>query len=117
MRISDWSSDVCSSDLIGVFEARANPVGALPKDDLSVRAARVIQQYGPQYERLATNVFVPTDDKLGMGRLLQAFQLVRAAQPVYDRLVHAQRSTQLPPGPPPTAIADAAVPADLLTVI
>src|SRR3546814_8485925 len=33
---------------IGVFEARANPVGALPKDDLSVRAARVIQQYGPQ---------------------------------------------------------------------
>lgn len=99
---------------IGVFEARANPIGAMPKDDLSVRAARVIQQYGPQYERLADHVFMPSNDALGMGRLLQAFKLVSAAQPIYERVVHAQRSKQLPRGHAPEEIADAAVQAGVI---
>src|SRR3546814_4676179 len=51
-----------------------------------------------------------------MGRLLQAFKLVSAAQPVYDRVVHAQRSKQLPRGPAPEEIADAAVQAGIINV-
>src|SRR3546814_16030497 len=50
MRISDWSSDVCSSDLVGATEVhlpprtrRASPVGAHPRAD-----ARL---YGPRLPR------------------------------------------------------------------
>src|SRR3546814_3217572 len=38
MRISDWSSDVCSSDLVGV---RAQPVGAVPLALARDRAGRL----------------------------------------------------------------------------
>src|SRR3546814_20099638 len=34
MRISDWSSDVCSSDLIGDFDKALGQVGALAADHL-----------------------------------------------------------------------------------
>lgn len=99
---------------VGVFEARANPVGAMPKDGLSVRAARTIQHYGPQYERLAANVFVPGDETLGIGRLLRAFRLVSAAQPASERVAQAQRARQLPRGHAPAEIADAAVQAGVI---
>lgn len=99
---------------IGVFEARLNPVGAMPNDALSVRAARTIQQYGPQYERLAKNIFVPPAETLGMGRLMHAFKLVSAAQPAHDLVVKAQRSKQLPRGHAPADIADVAVSANII---
>ncbi|MGH8447359.1 MAG: acyl-CoA dehydrogenase [Solimonas sp.] len=99
---------------IGVFEARANPVGAMPKDALSVKAARTIQQYGPQYERLAHNIFLPTDDTLGIGRLLRAFKLVSQTQGIHDRVAHAQRAKQLPRGHAPGEIADEAVKAGVI---
>ncbi len=96
------------------FEVRANPVGALPDDALSLRAARTVQQYGPQYERLASNVFLPSSDTLGIGRLLRAFKLVCAAQPANDRVVQAQRARTLPRGAAPAEIADAAVAAGVI---
>lgn len=99
---------------VGVFEARANPVGAMPGDALSARAARTVQHYGPQYERLAANVFLPTDERVGIGRLLKAFRLLGAAQGAHDRVVQAQRARQLPRGRAPAELADEAVRAGLL---
>src|SRR3546814_10846005 len=43
MRISDWSSDVCSSDLIGLFNAKAKNVIAL--------SCILVDQYGGQVPR------------------------------------------------------------------
>jgi acyl-CoA dehydrogenase len=100
---------------VGVFEARANPIGAWPKDALSVRAARVIQQHGAQYERLATNVFLPRATDTGVGRLLDAFQRVSETQTLHDRIAHAQRNKQLPRGHAPAEIADDAVKANLIS--
>src|SRR3546814_6204308 len=57
MRISDWSSDVCSSDLDGVGEAQVvhivdvldvhgqpfEPIGDLARDRLAVKAAHLLK--------------------------------------------------------------------------
>ncbi|NKF23835.1 acyl-CoA dehydrogenase [Solimonas marina] len=100
---------------VGVFEARLNPVGAMPKDDLSVRAARTIQHYTPQYERLAANVFMPKNEEFGMARLFKAFKLVSATQTAYDTVAKAQRARKLPRGYTPADIADEAVKAGVIS--
>ncbi|WP_043113829.1 acyl-CoA dehydrogenase [Solimonas soli] len=96
------------------FEVRANPVGTPPKDELSARAARTIQQYGAQYERLAENVFLPSDARLGIGRLLRAFKLISQTQDLHERVVQAQRARKLPRGHAPGEIADQAVQAGVI---
>src|SRR3546814_14941773 len=51
MRISDWSSDVCSSDLISAGEARV----ALVSRRLSARRARLAEQQQPLLELAASH--------------------------------------------------------------
>src|SRR3546814_7440441 len=53
MRISDWSSDVCSSDLVG------NPYQVLgqwyyPKDDRDYDQTGIASWYGPKFHGLST---------------------------------------------------------------
>src|SRR3546814_12594764 len=53
MRISDWSSDVCSSDLVGTVLPKADAMGV---DDIGVdRLHRVIIEAKP-LDRLAAHV-------------------------------------------------------------
>lgn len=99
---------------IGVFEARLNPLGAMPDDALSMRAARTIQQFSPQYQRLAANIFMPAADTIGIGRLMKAFRLVSAARPAADLVIKAQRSKQLPRSSDPAEVADRAVAANII---
>src|SRR3546814_10706125 len=46
MRISDWSSDVCSSDLVGVVEAAADDEGAVDHHQLVVELAEPVLARG-----------------------------------------------------------------------
>src|SRR3546814_5693949 len=41
MRISDWSSDVCSSDLLGGFLAKADASGVPPLDQIQAEGAYI----------------------------------------------------------------------------
>src|SRR3546814_17803136 len=47
MRISDWSSDVCSSDLSLTFETADGPVLALAEVSLTIRAGDFVSFIGP----------------------------------------------------------------------
>jgi acyl-CoA dehydrogenase len=87
---------------VGQFELRINPLGALPDDAASQRAALTLQAYTSQYQRLA-------------GRLLRAFRLVSAAQDANDRIVKAQRARKLPRAAHAADIADEAVAAGIIT--
>src|SRR3546814_6987111 len=47
LRISDWSSDVCSSDLTGFFRLLHAPVEPLPWGLLLIQAAQMPFHYAP----------------------------------------------------------------------
>src|SRR3546814_11180815 len=76
MRISDWSSDVCSSDLVGGGQA----VGVvLDPEALSV-AAELAQHLAQRAGRLGLGPVDPDADVLDRGSLLGLAQVGRARQ-------------------------------------
>src|SRR3546814_8560206 len=76
MRISDWSSDVCSSDLVGGGQA----VGVvLDPEALSV-AAELAQHLAQRAGRLGLGSVDPDADVLDRGSLLGLAQVGRARQ-------------------------------------
>lgn len=91
-----------------------NAVGRLPDDSASRAAALTLQSDGPQFRRLCEGLFLPQDESRGLGRLLRAFRLVSAAQPVQDKLTLLQRAKKLPRGPG-EAIAQHAVDKGLIS--
>jgi acyl-CoA dehydrogenase len=99
---------------IGVFELHVNPLGRLPNDRESHRAAQTIQTYNEQYRRLCEGVFFSKDESLGAGRLIRAFKLVSEAHDAAERIIRAQRAKQLPRGYLPAEIADEAVKAGVI---
>src|SRR3546814_5147968 len=82
MRISDWSSDVCSSDLgmylRGLFEGLAD-IPAIP-DEARAEARAKLAQVGPEGLHLALSALDPeTASRLMPGdsqRLVRAYEVV-----------------------------------------
>src|SRR3546814_13940579 len=66
MRISDWSSDVCSSDLVGTTAARAAATGEQVMHDLVIRRGIVVDGTGA--ERRVADVAVDGGRIVGVGR-------------------------------------------------
>lgn len=99
---------------VGVFELHINPLGRMPTDDESHRAAQTIQKYDAQYQRLCEGVYFSKDDSIGTGRLMRAFKLVTAARDAAERIIRAQREKKLPRGYLPAEIADEAVKAGII---
>jgi acyl-CoA dehydrogenase len=91
-----------------------NPLARMPGDALSHQAALTIQTDNAQYRRLMEGTFLPEDRTRGAGRLLHAWRLVCAAQPIVDRLQRAQKARKLPRGNPETLLAEARA-LDLIT--
>jgi acyl-CoA dehydrogenase len=92
--------------------SRLNPVGAPPSDRLGKRIARLITTPGPVRDRLAEDVYVPTD---AHGSCIErAFRLRFAAAPAIDKVREASRTRRLAGGPP-ESLLDAAVEASVLT--
>jgi acyl-CoA dehydrogenase len=86
--------------IYGRFWLRINPLGSGVPDYLNAPAARTIQRPGEQYERLMEHVFLPQDSERGLGRLLHAWRLVAAAEPVLGKIRAAQKQKKLPRGRP-----------------
>src|SRR3546814_6408713 len=89
MRISDWSSDVCSSDLVGTVLPKADAMGV---DDIGVdRLHRVIIEAKP-LDRLAAHV---EHEDVGVGeQRLHAGKVVGLLEVERDRLLAAIRSEE-----------------------
>src|SRR3546814_14128205 len=60
MRISDWSSDVCSSDLLAGI-AFPNPVGLAPGFDKNARVAHAMPHFGFGFVEVGTLTPLPQD--------------------------------------------------------
>jgi acyl-CoA dehydrogenase len=99
---------------IGLFELRVNPLGSLPDDRASHRAALTMQTWNAQYQRLIEGVFVSKNESLGAGRLLRAFRLLSESQPIADRVVQAQKAKTLPRGKLPGEITEEALKAGVI---
>ncbi|HUP90913.1 MAG TPA: acyl-CoA dehydrogenase domain-containing protein, partial [Solimonas sp.] len=99
---------------VGAAWLRLNPLGHLPGDALSHRAALTIQSFNDQYRRLTAGVFAPAEDQPAAGRLLKAFRLVTQAHEPAERIIKAQRAKKLPRGYLPAEIADEALRQNLI---
>src|SRR3546814_18170937 len=68
MRISDWSSDVCSSDLLGVPLQAAGLVAR--EDELVCRRGVLVERpHGPSHRQYRQRVWLSTArDKVALGR-------------------------------------------------
>lgn len=86
---------------------RLNPLGAGVRDRLHAGAARTVQQPGEQFDRLMEHVYLPDPDEPGLGRILHAFRLLAAADPIVRRIRRAQTERKLPRGRPQDLLAQA----------
>src|SRR3546814_12464357 len=77
MRISDWSSDVCSSDLYSIRLSYRRPAGYCPQ---SRPAARVAYALPMSYERFHPASVPPWRERLGL-----SWKLTRGVRPNRDR--------------------------------
>jgi acyl-CoA dehydrogenase len=92
----------------GLLFLRLNPLATPPSDAQSHQCARAIQSLSDQYRRLTAGVFLPPEESPGAGRLLKAFRVLDAAQPVLAKIHAAQKSRQLPRGTAEELAPDAA---------
>src|SRR3546814_3850675 len=86
MRISDWSSDVCSSDLFGAAAAQIDCTYSLADgpDALRQAIARVRQEAEQAVREGRTEIFL-TDENIGPDRV--AMQMILAVAGVHTHLV------------------------------
>jgi acyl-CoA dehydrogenase len=89
------------------FFSRLNPLGAPPSDRLGAHVARLLTTPGPVRDRLAQDLFVPSDPREAVGRLERAFRLVSEAAPVLEKIRHASRAGRLARGAPEALLAAA----------
>src|SRR3546814_12539654 len=89
MRISDWSSDVCSSDLVGVAEGRALPaaegVESQRHRDRHVDSDHADLHFGGE---VAGGLAVAVEDRHAIAELMPGWQLRRFLDAVSPH--HAQ---------------------------
>jgi acyl-CoA dehydrogenase len=74
---------------------RLNSLSHGPSDKLTKRAAATTQSYNEQYLRLIEGVYQPSEETLGLGRLLKAFRLETESRPVVAKIVKAQKAKTL----------------------
>src|SRR3546814_17772181 len=69
MRISDWSSDVCSSDLIGSadLDSAATTVGAGATNSIAIGRNVQVSDNSPSSVGLGSNVSVNASNAVGLG--------------------------------------------------
>lgn len=94
--------------VLSLWWVRINPIGTLPNDALSHKAALTTQTYGEQYKRLHDGVYFPAADRPGFGRLFATFKLMAEAEPGLQKIIQAQRNKKLPRGTPELLAEDAA---------
>ncbi len=94
---------------LGGLCLRLNPLAHEPSDRLSHKAAKTVQSFGEQFERLSDGVYVGSEDAPGIGQVIGAFRLISEAQPVIDKIIAAQKARQLPRGISAAEIAPEAV--------
>jgi acyl-CoA dehydrogenase len=87
--------------------SRLNPVGSPPSDRLGGRVARLLTAPGPVRDRLAENLYVPSDPGQALGRLENAFRLVTEALPALEKIKEASKASRIPKGNPETLVAAA----------
>lgn len=100
---------------LGAFTLRVNPLGRHPSDALARKAAKTLQTYGEQYNRLIEGVYVPGDNELGLGELMKAFRLVNETQSAVDNIISAQKARKLPRGVINAGVAAQAVELGVIT--
>ncbi len=87
--------------------SRLNPLGAPPSDRLGAELARLLTTPGPVRDRLAEDMYIPSDPREALGRMERAFGLVSEAAPVLEKIRQAARAGRLPKGAPDTLLAAA----------
>lgn len=93
----------------GRFWLVINPLAKFPGDALAAPVAKVTQSYSEQYRRLTAGDFLPVDGSPGIGRLMQAFALTSAAEPIRVKIRAAQKLRMLARGAVEEVAADAVV--------
>lgn len=99
---------------VGMVGLRVNPLARMPSDNLAREAAAIAQKWDAQSERLAADLFLPRDSSTGLGRLLDAFRKVCAAEPLVAKVKAAQKAGKLGAGDA-DALAEKARKAGVLT--
>lgn len=84
---------------VGRFWLGINPLAKMPTDKQHHEAARILQSYGEQFQRLTVNCHVPEDGSKGLGRLMRAFRLTSEAEPVREKIRQAQKARKIERGP------------------
>ncbi|MGB0685229.1 MAG: acyl-CoA dehydrogenase [Planctomycetota bacterium] len=87
--------------------ARMNPIGSGPKDEDMLAVARLLQQDGPERERLTGGLYVPSDPEEAIGRLERAWRASLEADDVARRMKQAIREQRLPRRPLETLVEEA----------
>lgn len=93
----------------GRFWLVINPLAKFPGDALAAPVAAITQRYDEQFRRLTAGDFLPADGSPGIGRLMQAFALTSAAEPVRAAIRAAQKRRDLPRGSAESVVDEAAV--------
>jgi acyl-CoA dehydrogenase len=85
-----------------------------PSDALGAVVARSLLEGKPHRERLTSDVYVPSPQEIGLGRLEAALVACVAARPVETKVRDAVRAGRLEPSPRPT-LADRALAAGVIS--
>jgi acyl-CoA dehydrogenase len=87
--------------------SRLNPIARAPSDRLGGRVAGVLLAPGEQRDRLTAGVYVPTGEDEPLAVLEHAFELAAEAEPLLARVRRAQKTGELPTGPPEAVLTEA----------
>src|SRR3546814_7354125 len=95
MRISDWSSDVSSSDLVQVYWLAARTPGTPVENPRQVSAYRYPRQYGPQQPSFARAMLPPPGSAMPLLLSGTASVVGHATAHVGELLAQDRKSTRL----------------------
>lgn len=87
--------------------SRINRIGSEPSDRLGHKVAQAMQQLGVQRDRLTDGIYLPVDERVGLGLYEYAFNLHVEAEPVYKKLYGAMKKGKLPKTQPRFVMSDA----------
>ena len=75
--------------------SRLNTLSSMPSDETGGRVAQILQQPGAERDALTRGVYVPEDVNEALGRLENAFRLVKASEPVLKKVYKALRAGKI----------------------
>ncbi|MEZ5977040.1 MAG: acyl-CoA dehydrogenase [Planctomycetota bacterium] len=86
---------------------RLAPIGTEPTDELAQRVAELLQEPGPQRERLFGQLYMPTSETEPVRALETAFEKVHAAHPVVHKVKKAMKKGKVAKRPILEALPEA----------